>query len=271
VPVTIGGKRVFGAFLRDISERMRAELSLHESLAELKRSNHDLEQFAYVASHDLQEPLRAVTGCIQLLLRRTRDKLDEDSRELFDHAVTGANRMRQLIDDLLVYSRVNTRAKPPERVDAGELVSDVLSQLAVLIAEKGARVTVQELPTVLADATQLRQVFQNLIMNGLKFCTAAAPRVTVAAERRGEDWVFAVTDNGIGIEPQYFERIFGAFQRLHTREEYAGSGIGLAVCKKVIERHGGRIWVDSTPGRGSTFYFSLPATDFAEEKEALAA
>jgi signal transduction histidine kinase/integral membrane sensor domain MASE1 len=251
------------ALERQAADEARLRQDAEAYAEELKRSNADLEQFAYVASHDLQEPLRAMTGCIQLLERRNRDRFDDSSRELVDHAVGAAGRMRQLIDDLLVYSRVNSRARQPEHVDTEELVMRLLAEQALAIAERRAQVTVGELPAVVADPTQLHQVFQNLISNALKFCDAEVPHIAIGAERRGGEWVFAVTDNGIGIEPQYFERIFAAFQRLHTREEYPGSGIGLAVCKKVIERHGGRVWVESTVGQGSTFYFSLPATEIA--------
>lgn len=244
--------------LADVTERKRAERALEERTVELARSNTDLEQFAYVASHDLKEPLRAVAGCVSLLERRYRDQLDERGGELIRHAVEGSTRMQQLIDDLLAYSRVGTRGARFAPVALDEALDAALRNLAVSITESGAEVSREGLPTVEADAAQLTSVLQNLLGNALKFCTRA-PRIHVSARRDGEAWVVSVADDGIGVAPEFAERIFGVFQRLHTRTEYPGTGIGLAICKKIVERHGGRIWLESAPGAGATFHFSLPS------------
>jgi light-regulated signal transduction histidine kinase (bacteriophytochrome) len=248
---------------RDITERKRAEASLAEKAEELARSNQELEQFAYVASHDLQEPLRMVASYVQLLAERYQGQLDERADRYIAYAVDGATRMKTLINDLLAYSRVGTQGKPPAPIDSQAVLEDVLGRLQVAIKEKQATVTHDPLPTVLADEVQLGQVFQNLIANALKFCGQAAPRIHVGAQpdaERGDrrEWRFSVADNGIGLEPKYAERIFVIFQRLHGPTEYSGTGIGLAICKKIVERHGGRMWVESQPGQGATFYFSLP-------------
>jgi PAS domain S-box-containing protein len=242
----------------DITERKQAELALREAHEELKRSNAELEQFAYVASHDLQEPLRMVSSYTQLLLRRFGEKFDGDSREFMGYIVDGAARMKQLIEDLLEYSRVGTRGKEFREVPLEEALRRAVSNLRASIQETSAAVSWEALPTVVADDTQLTQLFQNLIGNALKFRSASVPRIVVASKENERDWQFTVRDNGIGIEPQYFERIFMVFQRLHNKAEYPGTGIGLAICKKVIERHGGRIWVESRPGEGSAFHFTLP-------------
>ena len=229
------------------------------SLAEeLAQSNQELQQFAYVASHDLKEPLRMVTGYTQLLARRYKGKLDVDADEFIGYAVDAAARMQTLIDNLLAYSRVGRRGKKFRPADCEAVFGRALNNLGAAVEESGASVKHDPLPTVMADETQLDQLFQNLIGNAIKFCDKHAPRVEVKAEPRGSEWVFAVSDNGIGIEPRYHNRVFEMFQRLHLREEYAGTGIGLAICKKIVERHGGRIWVDSIPGEGSTFCFTLP-------------
>jgi light-regulated signal transduction histidine kinase (bacteriophytochrome) len=235
--------------------------------ADLARSNAELEQFAYVASHDLQEPLRMVASYTQLLARRYQGKLDQDADEFIGFAVDGARRMQELINDLLTYSRVGTRLLEVRTVDCGQLVDQVVVDLAAAIADRQASVTRDHLPLVLADPTQLRQLFQNLIANGIKFHRPGAlPRVHVSASLNGEGWTFSISDNGIGIEPQYFERIFVLFQRLHGRDEYPGTGIGLALCKKIVERHGGHMRVDSTPAQGTTFRFTLPVAN-AETEE----
>jgi len=250
---------VVGVFAaaRDISERKRAELALAQHAAELARSNRELEQFAYVASHDLQEPLRMVTSYTQLLKRRYQEKLGPEADEFIAFAVDGAMRMQTLINDLLAFSRVGTRGRQFEPVACEDVMREVLANLQAAISESGATVTHDPLPTVSADSTQLAQLFQNLIGNALKFHAQHPPRVHVSVCQEGGEFTFAVQDDGIGIDPAYFERIFIIFQRLHTKAEYAGSGMGLAICKKIVERHGGRIWVDSKPGQGSTFYFTL--------------
>jgi PAS domain S-box-containing protein len=264
-PVEIGlnpleteeGTLVLSAIV-DITARKEAEAQLRHAVTELARSNAELEQFAYVASHDLQEPLRAVAGCVQALQQRYHGQLDARADELITHAVDGAVRMQSLISDLLAYSRVATRGQPFVPTDCAAIVKSALANLEVAIAESGARVTYTELPTVMGDPTQLTQLFQNLISNACKFRSQQPLAIHIAAEPHEGAWVFSVRDNGIGIEPQYFERIFGLFQRLHTRVEYAGTGIGLAICKRIVERHGGRIWLESQPQQGSTFYFALP-------------
>jgi light-regulated signal transduction histidine kinase (bacteriophytochrome) len=211
-----------------------------------------------VASHDLQEPLRMITSYLQLIERRHKGKLDAESDEFIAFAVDGANRLSQLINDLLSFSRVSTRGKPPEPVDCSAVLGQVRANLAALFEETHALMTNDELPTVMADAGQLTQVFQNLVGNAIKFRGAEPPRVHVSAMQEGDEWIFTVRDNGIGIDPQYHERIFVLFQRLNPRHEYPGTGIGLAIAKRIVERHGGRIWVESEPGKGSTFYFSIP-------------
>jgi PAS domain S-box-containing protein len=235
----------------DITARKQAE-------EELRRSNAELEQFAYVASHDLQEPLRMVSSYTQLLGRRYGDKLQGDAQEFMHYVVDGAARMKQLIEDLLAYSRVGTKSRDFKPLELDKALSRALANLKAAIDESGAAVTHDPLPTLPADPAQLAQVFQNLIGNALKFRSQAAPKVHVAVQDRGEAYEIAVRDNGIGIEPQYFERIFMVFQRLHNKGEYPGTGIGLAIVKKVVERHGGAVRVESTPGEGSAFSFTLP-------------
>jgi light-regulated signal transduction histidine kinase (bacteriophytochrome) len=249
----------FRGIIRDITERKRAEEALKEKTEELARSNQDLEQFAYVASHDLQEPLRMVTSYVQLLSQRYKDKLDSDAGEFIGFAVDGAIRMWKLINDLLTYSRVGTRGKELESTDCEAVLNQSLNNLKVAIEEKGAVVTHDPLPTVMADNLQMGQLFQNLIGNAIKFRGNEPPRIHVSASRKGNVWTFSVGDNGIGIAPEYAERIFIIFQRLHGRKEYDGTGIGLAICKRIVERHGGRIWAESEVGKGATFYFTLPA------------
>ena len=255
----LGERRYFTGIVRDITERKRAEAELRETAEELARSNVDLQQFAYVASHDLQEPLRAVAGCVQILQKRYRGQLDGGAEELIAHAVDGAARMQTLINHLLSYSRVGTRGKGFETTDGNAVLKAALANLAAAIAESGAVITHDELPLIRADAAQLTQVLQNLIGNALKFRGAAPPAIHLGVQRRQAEWLFSVRDNGIGILPDYFDRIFVIFQRLHTRNEYPGTGIGLAICKKIVERHGGRMWVESQAGAGSTFFFTIPA------------
>jgi light-regulated signal transduction histidine kinase (bacteriophytochrome) len=252
MPVAIVGS------LRDVTYHKQAEEKLKQIMAELARSNTELERFAYVASHDLQEPLRMVASYTQLLARRYKGKLDSDADEFIGYAVDGATRMQQLINALLDYSRVGTRGKSSEPTDCEDVLSHAVANLKAAIKETDAVVEHDPLPTVVADATQMVQLFQNLIGNAIKFHSEKKPEVHVGAERNGTECIFSVRDNGIGIDPQYFDRIFVIFQRLHGRGEYPGTGIGLAICKKITERHKGRIWVESQTGKGATFYFTIP-------------
>lgn len=262
----------------EIEQRRHAQEQLRENLVELRRSNSELEQFAYVASHDLQEPLRAVSGCVQILQRRYRGQIDERADQFILHAVEGSQRMQNLINDLLLYSRLGSNGKAFEIVDGERILAGALRSLTVALQETEAEITHDPLPTLRCDPGQIEQVLQNLISNAIKFRGENKPRIHVGCyrevARQGESqsevepkvdealecdsWVISVADQGPGIEPQYFERIFVMFQRLHTRSDYPGTGIGLAICKKIVERHGGRIWVESPSGGGSTFYFSLP-------------
>jgi light-regulated signal transduction histidine kinase (bacteriophytochrome) len=245
------------AAARDITERRLAEEKLREQAEELERSNRELEQFAYVASHDLQEPLRIVSGYVQLLARRYQGKLDQDADEFIGFAVDGVNRMKSLITDLLAYSRVGSRSREFVPVEMEEIFKQIMEQMKLAIQGANATITHDPLPAVLGDDMQMIQLLQNLIGNAIKFHDTKPPRVHVGVRRQDGDWLFFVRDNGIGIDPQYADRIFVIFQRLHNRDKYAGTGIGLAICQKIVERHGGRIWVDSEPGKGATFYFTL--------------
>jgi PAS domain S-box-containing protein len=247
------------AAIRDITAtRTKAEARLLLKVQALNRSNEELAQFAYIASHDLQEPLRMVASYTQLLSRRYKGKLDADADTFIAYAVDGANRMQVLIQDLLAYSRVGTKGEELRGTSSEAAFQRALANLHGAIEDGGAAVTHDPLPNVLGDEMQLSQLFQNLIGNAIKYQGAGTPRVHVDAVRNaGNEWVFSVRDNGLGIEPKYFEKIFGMFQRLHKRGEFSGTGIGLAICKKIVERHGGRIWVESEPGQGSTFSFAL--------------
>ena len=246
------------AILTAVQERRRGEEALRRTAAELARSNAELELFASVASHDLQEPLRMVSSYLELIAQRYRTKLDDRADRWITFAVDGAARMKELINDLLEYSRVSTQARPFAPVDSGATFAAAEANLRSAIRESDAVVTHGPLPMVHVDATQLTQVWQNLLANAIKYRGPQRPEVHVEAVRQEGQWLFSVRDNGIGIDPQFRERIFVIFQRLHTREEYPGTGIGLALCRKVIERHGGRIWVESQLGHGSTFFFTIP-------------
>jgi len=242
----------------DITARRQAEAALHQALENLRRSNAELEQFAYVASHDLQEPLRGVTSMVQLLQQRYQGQLDARADQYIGLAVDAAIRMQALINDLLAFSRVQRRAQPFRPTLLEEVLAVALANLQVAIEESGALITHDPLPTLQADAGLLTQLLQNLIGNALKFHAEQPPRIHLSATRQEDAWCFAVRDNGIGIAPEYFERIFVIFQRLHARQAYSGTGIGLALCKKIVEHHGGQIWVESQPGAGATFSFTIP-------------
>jgi light-regulated signal transduction histidine kinase (bacteriophytochrome) len=241
----------------DVTAHVR-EVALAAETANLERSNRDLEEFAYAASHDLQEPLRAMSGCAQLLERRLGAQADDTTRELVGHIVDGAARMRSLITELLAYSRASSRGLSEGELALAEAVERARIALAASIADARADVVVSALPTVVGDAAQLTQLFTNLLGNAIKYRSERPLRVVIASETRDDDWVIWVEDNGIGIEAAHFERIFLLFQRLHARTQYPGNGIGLALCQKIVERHGGRIWVESEPGQGSRFSFTLP-------------
>ena len=240
-------------------EIKKAKDKLEKTLSELKRSNDELQQFAYVASHDLQEPLRMVSSYVQLLERRYKGRLDPDADDFIAYAVDGANRMHKLINALLEYSRVGTKGREFSLVNSEDVLNTALKNLEIALKESGAEVTHDGLPQVTVDEVQFVQLFQNLISNAVKFRNKEKPRIHISAEKKGNEWVFSVKDNGIGIEKEYFDRIFVIFQRLHGRSEYEGTGIGLSVCKRIVERHGGRIWVESALKKGTTFYFSVPA------------
>jgi len=253
--------------LRDeMEERRRAEEALQRRSEELTRSNAELEQFAYIASHDLQEPLRMISSYVQLLSRRYKGKLDEDADDFIGYASDGASRMQRLINDLLAYSRVGTRGKDFEIDNLEKALTRATDNLHVVIKEQKASVTSDPLPAVYGDIGQLTQVFQNLLDNAIKFHGDEPPRVHVSSRTGEGECTVAVTDNGIGIAPEFTNRLFVLFQRLHTRKEYPGTGLGLAICKRIVERHGGRIWVESQPGRGSTFFFTIKTTKREENR-----
>ena len=245
---------------RALAERKLRE-EYRQSREKLARSNRDLEQFAYVASHDLQEPLRMVATYTQLLAERYQGKLDAEADKYIHYAVDGALRMQTLVKDLLAFSRVGSQGIKLVSTDGNRVLATVLQNLQAAVQESGAQVKWDPLPTVMADEGQLAQLFQNLIANAIKFRGAQPPVITIGVERQKREWIFSVADNGIGIAPEYAEVIFVIFKRLHTRAEYPGSGIGLSICKRIVEQHGGRIWMESEPGRGTTFKFTLPARE----------
>ncbi|HIA54631.1 MAG TPA: PAS domain-containing sensor histidine kinase [Candidatus Melainabacteria bacterium] len=258
-PLEAQGERFVLASIVDITERKKAEALLQEKLLELQRSNEELQQFAYVCSHDLQEPLRVISNYTQLLAKRYMGKtLDDDAHEFIDFTLDATKRMHQLINDLLLYSRVETRGKGFVDVDMNEILQIAESNLVLVIEETNAEISAEPLPTLKGDNSQLVQLFQNLIGNALKFRSEDAPKVSVSVTSHGDMWQFVVSDNGIGFDMKYVDRIFVIFQRLHLRETYEGSGIGLAVCKKIVERHGGRLWAESVPNKGTSFYFTIP-------------
>jgi signal transduction histidine kinase len=242
----------------NIDSELKAQAQLRQTAKDLERSNGDLQQFAYIASHDLQEPLRMITSYLQLLERRYHAQLDGDAQEFIAYAVDGARRMQTLIHDLLAYSRVETKRKPLAYVDLNQMMEQVLQHLQPAIADRQAQIVYERLPHMVADPSQMLQLFQNLIGNGIKFNREDCPAVHISAQRLEREWLFTVSDNGIGISPEHSERIFVIFQRLHTRKEYEGSGIGLSICKKIVERHGGRIWLESKAGEGTRFFFTIP-------------
>ena len=243
---------------QEISERRRAEAALQKSNQELARSNAELEQFAYVASHDLQAPLATTASYAQLLEQRYQARLDEKANKYIRNIVDGCVRMQTLIDDLLAYSRIGRNQKPFEAVDCDRVFQEACANLQMAIRNNQAAITHDELPVLIADSSQLGQLFQNLIDNAIKYRQDAPPKIHIGVERYEDSWLFAVKDNGIGIDPKYADRIFQIFQRLHSRKEYSGTGIGLAICQKIVEHHGGHIWVESTPNLGSIFYFTIP-------------
>ena len=241
----------------EIEDHKKTEIKLEKYLAELKRSNKELQQFAYVASHDLQEPLRMVASFTQLLEKKYKGQLDSDADEFIKYAVDGAQRMQMLINDLLAYSRVSTRGEEFQLVDLDKAFNESLQNLKMSIDENEAKITIDPLPTIVADQIQIIQLFQNLVGNAIKFRGDETPEIHMAAEEGEDEWIFRVIDNGIGIDSQHSQRIFRVFQRLHERDKYPGTGIGLSICEKIVERHGGYIWVDSKPGNGSAFCFTI--------------
>ena len=245
------------AFLSEqISKR---ELELNNIIEDLKRSNEDLQQFAYVASHDLQEPLRAIISFSQLLEEKYHDKLDQDGKEYIYFITDGAKKMNILIKDLLSYSRITTQANPLEWLDLEPILNDAVFNLQEAIKESGAIITYDPLPTLKVDRTQFLQLFQNFLSNAIKFRGEDPPKIHIGVKRLSNKWVFSIKDNGIGIDPKYHDRLYNIFYRLHTKEEYPGTGIGLPICKKIVQRYGGEVWVESDLGKGSTFYFTIKA------------
>ncbi len=252
---------LFRPLTSDIAERRRTQRELARQAEELKISNAELEQFAYVASHDLQEPLRMVSSYLQLLEHRYSGKLDNEANDFIQFAIDGATRMQRLTSDLLTYSRVGTHQREFGPVCCEDVLDQVLSNLQVAVEEESAVIIRDPLPVVVANGGQLPQLFQNLIGNGLKFHGDEPPRIYISAEENANEWVFSVRDDGIGIDPEHREDIFQIFQRLHSREQYPGTGIGLATCKKIVQNHGGRIWVEAGFDKGANFYFTIPKTD----------
>lgn len=247
--------------LSDITERREYQRKLERTIDQLEASNERLEHFAYAASHDLQEPLRMVSSYLQLIEKRYSDTLDADGEEFLAFAIDGADRMRDMIDGLLQYSRIETQGDPFEPTDLEAVLDDVLADIQFKIEDTDADIRADDLPRVIGDAGQLRQLFQNLLQNAIEYSDDEPSRIHVSADRSGSMWTISVSDDGIGIDPANQDRIFEVFQRLHSRAEYDGTGIGLALCQRIVERHDGDIWVESEPGEGSTFSFTLPAAE----------
>ncbi|MGE5500097.1 MAG: sensor histidine kinase, partial [Syntrophothermus sp.] len=255
--IEVEGKKYFQSLIRDITERKSYEERLTKTISELNRSNKDLEQFAYVASHDLQEPLRMVHTFSQLLNKNNFDKLDDNSKKYIGFLTEGAQRMQQLIQALLTYSRLNASSDCIATVNCNEALKDALENLKLKIEESRARIISPLLPTINAYPSQIVQLFQNLLSNAIKYRSMDNPEIRIKVEEGPEEWLFSIHDNGIGISSEYFEKIFLIFQRLNDRNNFEGTGIGLTICKRIVERHGGRIWVESEPGKGSVFHFSI--------------
>jgi len=249
---------VVGIVVSFLSEQISGrEIEFNEIMEDLKRSNEDLQQFAYVASHDLQEPLRAIVSFSQLLEDKYQDKIDKDGKEFIHFITGGAKKMNTLIKDLLLYSRITTHAQPSKLTNLEIILQDALFNLHESIKESGAVITYDEMPILKVDKTQFIQLFQNLLSNAIKFRRKEPPRIHIGLKKINSGWLFSVKDNGIGIELEYFNKLFNIFYRLHTKEEYSGTGIGLPICKKIVQRYGGKIWVESKFGKGSTFFFTI--------------
>jgi light-regulated signal transduction histidine kinase (bacteriophytochrome) len=259
ISVTSPRRDQFVTVFEDITPRKRAEERLRRTLVDLERSNQDLEEFAYVASHDLQEPLRKMANFSEMLATRYQGQLDDPADKYLGYIADGAKRMKDLINDLLTFSRVGKADFRLTLTDMNDILQGTLNDIQPLVREEQAEITHELLPTLKVNPNQMGQLFQNLIANAIKFHGDQPPRIHVSARQADREWVMAVHDNGIGFEPQYAEGIFKIFRRLHTKEEYPGTGIGLAICKKIMERHGGRIWAETEPGRGASFYFAIPA------------
>ncbi|MBD3338119.1 MAG: PAS domain-containing protein, partial [Candidatus Lokiarchaeota archaeon] len=252
------GDIIWNGWVRDISKQKESELQLEKALQDLKSSNAELEHFAYIASHDLQEPLRTISSFSQIIGKRLNGRLDETEDKYLGYIIDGTKRMKSLINDLLVFSRIKRKGNEFKSSDVERILNEVLKGLKSSIYENNAEITHDPLPTILADSSQIYQVLQNLISNSIKFRSEKPPKIHISAETTHNEWIFSIKDNGIGIDSKYFDRIFIAFQRLHSKTKYSGTGIGLAICKKIIKRHGGKIWIESEEGKGSTFFFSIP-------------
>ena len=253
------GKKLSSLIIRDITKRKKNELKLKENIKKLEQSNRELEQFAYITSHDLREPLRMITSFLQLLERRYTDELDNDANEFIGFAVEGAKRLDDMINDLLIYSQV-TNKRTFSSIQLEEVLEESLNNLKMAIDENNAVITHETLPTIYGNEKSMVQLFQNLIGNAIKYRSEETPQIHISAKKQENQYIFSVKDNGIGIEPKYLEQIFTIFKRLHTHDKYDGTGIGLAIAQKIVQQHGGHIWAESEPGKGSTFYFTIPTT-----------